>query len=67
MKNKKEAEELTVQGKKIVCPACGHDKFWTRTTLLNTRGVSFFNFDFLNKEAANKVCDRCRYMLWFHE
>lgn len=67
MKNSKEAKELTVQGKKIVCPLCGHDKFWTRTTLLNTRGVSFFNFDWLNKEATNKVCERCRHMLWFHE
>jgi len=66
-KKKKEAKELIVEGKLISCQICGHDRFWERTTLLNTRGASFFEFDWLNREAVNKVCDKCGHMMWFHE
>jgi hypothetical protein len=64
---KKEASELHVQGKQVHCPVCHHDRFWTRRTLLNTRGASFFSFDWLNKGAVNQICDRCGHILWFYE
>jgi ribosomal protein S27AE len=67
MKKGKQAEELIIENRKINCPLCGHDQFWTRRTLLNTRGASFFSFDWLNRDAVNKVCDNCGHMLWFHE
>lgn len=63
---KKEVKELIVDGKKITCPICDHDLFWSRNSLLNTRGASFFNFDWLNREAENYVCDSCSHILWFH-
>jgi len=66
-RKKKEAIELIVDGKLISCPVCSHDRFWERTTLLNTRGASFFEFDWLNREARNQICDKCGHMLWFHE
>lgn len=55
----------TVLGRPLRCPHCNHDRFWTRTTLMNTRGVSFFGFDWANKVAQNYVCDQCGYVVWF--
>jgi len=43
--SKKEAKEFRVNEKKITCPICEHDQFWSRRTLMNTRGASFFSFD----------------------
>ena len=34
---------------------------------MNTRGASFFNFDWANQEAVNHVCDQCGYVFWFLE
>jgi ribosomal protein S27AE len=60
-----EAAQVEILGKKLVCPVCGGDQFWERMTLLNTRGMTFFNVDFLNKRAQNEICARCGYIFWF--
>jgi len=60
-----DAREREVQGYKLVCPVCGHNEFWYRTTLMNTRAATFFGFDWANKNADNYVCDRCGYVMWF--
>ena len=62
---KPNATEHTINGSQLVCPICKHTKFWTRRTLMNTRGASFMNFDWANKEADNYVCDSCGYVIWF--
>lgn len=54
-----------IAGKQLSCPHCGHDQFWRRSTLMNTRGLSFFGLEWANKEAENYVCDRCGYVFWF--
>ena len=54
-----------VNGKVLHCPHCEHDRFWTRTTLMNTTGVTFLGLEWANKKARNFVCDRCGYVLWF--
>ena len=60
-----EAGRYEIDGRPVKCPHCGNDLFWTRTTLMNTRGVTFLGFDWANKEAQNYICDRCGYVLWF--
>ena len=65
MRTKPEAAEYHIQGNQLVCPICKHTQFWTRTTLMNTRGATFFKFDWANKEADNYVCDKCGYVMWF--
>lgn len=61
----KTVKELTVLGKKIHCPICDHDRFWSRESLLNSRLATFFDFDWANKSATNHICDRCGHILWF--
>jgi hypothetical protein len=62
-----ESQEVTKHGRKLRCIVCEHDRFWSRTTLMNTKGATFFGFDWANKEARNYVCERCGYIFWFFE
>jgi DNA-directed RNA polymerase subunit RPC12/RpoP len=56
-----------VNGKGLRCPHCEHERFWTRSTLMNTKGATFLGFEWANKEARNYVCDQCGHVLWFLE
>ncbi|MDW7674134.1 MAG: hypothetical protein SCK28_06310 [Bacillota bacterium] len=62
-----EVKQYEVNGNTLICPICGYNEFWTRTTLMNTRGATFFGFDWANQEATNYVCNKCGYVLWFLE
>jgi len=35
--------------------------------MLNTRALTFFDLDWLNEEAAVRVCKRCGFLHWFIE
>ena len=65
MNKKPEAAEHVVEGVRLTCPVCARTMFWTRTTLMNTTGMSFFDLDWANKSAKNYVCDHCGYVYWF--
>ena len=60
-----EVNTVAVHGRGLRCPHCEHDRFWSRTTLMNTKGATFFGFEWANKEAQNFVCDQCGYVMWF--
>lgn len=60
-----DAAKYEVDGNELSCPVCGHQKFWLRTTLLNTGGMTFFGIEWANRRAKNYVCNRCGYMMWF--
>jgi len=62
---KEVASTFMIKGKPLTCRVCDHDKFWTRKTLMNTPGLSFFGFEWANREATNYVCDECGYIHWF--
>lgn len=62
---KKKIDYLRVRGKLIKFPICGHDQFWKRRTLLNTSILTFFGFDWANRESQNFVCGECGHILWF--
>lgn len=59
------AGERIVAGHALVCPVCGHDRFWKRRSLMNTPGLTFFGLEWTNRQAENFVCDRCGHVLWF--
>ena len=65
-KGKRVSKEVVIEGNKLSCPVCHHDQFWRRTTLLNTRGLTFMDWDWANKNAQNYVCSKCGFMYWFH-
>ena len=67
MAKKSESKERIIKGNKLECPICHHDKFWTRETLMNTPGMTFFGLDWANKAAKNYICDSCGYVNWFLE
>lgn len=54
-----------IAGRKLVCLHCGHDRFWTRRILMNTRLASLFDFDWANREATTDVCEACGRIEWF--
>lgn len=58
-------EIVLIQGKKLTCAFCGHERFHHRTSLLNTRKAALFNFEWLNPRADNYICDQCGYICWF--
>lgn len=51
--------------KPITCVHCGHDRFEEGRALLNTRGLSFFDLDWLNRGATTLTCTACGYVHWF--
>jgi predicted RNA-binding Zn-ribbon protein involved in translation (DUF1610 family) len=54
-----------ISGNILECPVCGHNEFWTRRTLMNTPGLTFFGLEWANKTATNYVCNSCGHVLWF--
>ena len=55
----------TEAGLQVVCTHCKHERFEEGKALLNTRGMTFFNLDWLNDEATILICKRCGYTHWF--
>lgn len=51
----------------ITCPCCQNDTFDKDSRQLNSRGATFFSFDWANKAATILICQRCSYILWFME
>lgn len=60
------SQPVTISGHRLVCPVCGGEHFWQRSTQLNTAGLTFLKLDWANASAENYVCDTCGYMFWFH-
>lgn len=52
-------------GVQIICMHCKNEHFLEGNALLNTRGLTFFGFDWLNESAATLMCNRCGYIHWF--
>ena len=65
MSKPKEVKEFIIKGNKLTCPVCAKTRFWTRYTLMNTPGMTFFKLDWANRQAKNYVCDNCGYVMWF--
>ncbi len=61
-KGKKYKSEAEMQ---ISCTHCGYEYFGQGKALLNTRGMSFFDLDWLNADATTLICNRCGYIHWF--
>jgi predicted nucleic-acid-binding Zn-ribbon protein len=60
-----EALQYAVAGRIVKCPHCGETRFTTGSRLLNTRGATFFGFDWANSEAMVLICAECGRIEWF--
>ncbi|WHH59234.1 hypothetical protein [Petroclostridium sp. X23] len=70
MKKEKEKQEKGFKfsfedGEQIICIYCKHDRFHKGSALLNTRGATFFDMDWLNDSAVTLTCKKCGYIHWF--
>lgn len=65
MARKKQVTSYFVKGHQLYCPICKHEQFWTRETLMNTPGMTFFGIEWANKSAQNYICNNCGHVLWF--
>jgi predicted nucleic-acid-binding Zn-ribbon protein len=60
-------ESKIVNGKKVHCPICENDRFRKQNTLMNTRGATMMDLDWMNASAQTCICKSCGYVLWFRE
>ena len=49
----------------IRCNHCGHDRFERGSALMNTRGLTFLDLDWLNEAAHTLMCKHCGLIHWF--
>jgi hypothetical protein len=56
---------FTAAGKRIVCSHCGGEVFELQSALVNTRALTFFSLDWLNRGAMVLVCESCGLLTWF--
>jgi predicted nucleic-acid-binding Zn-ribbon protein len=61
----KEPTAIYVKGKQLRCPICDGDRFATHRSVMAGRGLAFFDFEWIGKQALNHVCARCGYVYWF--
>ncbi|MGI6450591.1 MAG: hypothetical protein ACOX3R_09960 [Desulfitobacteriia bacterium] len=66
LEEKEKGFQYTSQaGKQITCLHCEHDRFAEGRALLNTRGLTFLDLDWLNEGATTLTCKRCGFIHWF--
>jgi predicted nucleic-acid-binding Zn-ribbon protein len=58
---------VTIARRALVCPHCEGTRFVTTKVSLNTRGSSFLNVEWLDKEASVMICASCTRMEWFYD
>ncbi|MDD5766606.1 MAG: hypothetical protein PHW79_10225 [Candidatus Marinimicrobia bacterium] len=60
-----DAENQIIDGHRLVCPLCGHDRFWKRITVMITPAAATWNWLPGSKKSINYICDRCGYIFSF--
>lgn len=54
-----------VEGRVIVCPICGHDRFAKGRAQLHTSGMTLMDLEWLQDEATTLACASCSRLEWF--
>jgi len=57
--------EYEAGGKAILCPRCGNTRFRKSKAQLNTKDMTLWGLDFLDKSARILHCKQCGYIRWF--
>ena len=64
MKNKS-GSQVQRAGNWLHCPVCGKDRFYQREGILNTRGISLIDLDWMNPRADCYICENFLHIVWF--
>ena len=56
---------VSIGGRELSCSHCSGTIFSERSALLNTRGMTWLGFDWLNEGAQVFACTRCGHLEWF--
>ena len=65
--SEEDVDEFQSGGRDIRCTQCGGKHFRKRKMLMNTRGLTYFNLDWLNKGATALICTQCKMVQLFAE
>ncbi|CAM5215766.1 putative nucleic-acid-binding Zn-ribbon protein OS=Ureibacillus acetophenoni OX=614649 GN=SAMN05877842_106165 PE=4 SV=1 [Ureibacillus acetophenoni] len=69
MQKEKEEKEIGSEYKageiEVSCIHCKHNKFEQGKAMLNTRGLTFLDLEWLNDEVTTLLCKRCGFIHWF--
>lgn len=65
MLKEKVAREYKINEIQITCVHCKHNEFEKGKAMLNTRGMTFLDMEWLNDSATTLICKRCSYIHWF--
>ena len=57
--------EYEAGGITISCPRCGNTKFHKSKAQLNTKEMTLWGLDFLDRSAKILHCRQCGYIRWF--
>lgn len=52
-------------GTPVTCVHCQHHQFDKSKALVNSRGMTFFDLDWLDESATVLICRQCGYIHWF--
>lgn len=58
-------DQYRVVGRLVTCPHCGGTHFFEREALLDGRGLSFLDLEWLGSSATVLVCTGCGRVEWF--
>jgi len=59
------AGRFSVEGRGVTCTHCGGDSVKLQPAVVNTRALTFFGLDWLNRGASVLACEACGLLIWF--
>jgi len=60
-----DGEPATVAGRQLVCPHCGHNRFYRSKARINIAGTTFLGSDWASRPASVFECTSCGRLEWF--
>jgi len=61
------ASRYEAAGKVVVCSHCNNNRFVWQEAMLNRRGSTLLNLDWVDRTGVALVCAKCSLIQWFLE
>jgi hypothetical protein len=63
--DKKDPEEVRIEGEPLSCMVCHHGRFWQRNVEITPVMAELFSLDQAKTAVVCYICDRCGHIHWF--